>query len=73
MVNTLLLKSKMTLNEDTLETLAEYLHISRQTLYFKITNRTDFTQSEIKAIIIRYALTAEETNEIFFGDVDECE
>ena len=67
MVNSKLLKSKMILHDDTVETLAEALDISRQTLSSKINNKTDFWQSEIKFFVKRYELTPEEMNEIFFN------
>jgi hypothetical protein len=71
MVNANLLKSKIVLHGDTLASLAEHLGIARQTLTSKMSGTTDFTQSEIKQIILKYDLTLEETNEIFFGESDE--
>lgn len=63
-----LIRSKMALWGDTNGTLAEYLGISRQRLSAKIneTYGAEFTQKEIKKIKIRYALTSEEIDEIFF-------
>lgn len=61
----------MALFDDNLITLADHLGISRQTLTLKVDNKSDFTQSEIKKIIIRYKLTPEETEQIFFGDENE--
>ena len=61
----------MALFNDNLTTLADHLSISRQTLTLKLDNKSDFTQSEIKKIVIRYNLTPEETEQIFFGDEDE--
>ena len=68
-LNKNLLKSVMVLHDDTQERLAEYLNISSGTLSLKIneTNGAEFTQGEIKKIIERYDLTAEETDKIFFN------
>ena len=63
--------SKMALFNDTVSSLAEYLGISRQTLTLKLDNKSDFTQSEIKKIVIKYNLTPDEMDQIFFGDEDE--
>ena len=68
MVKRNLFNSKMALYNDNLTTLADHLGISRQTLTLKLDNKSDFTQSEIKKIVIRYNLTPEEMDEIFFGD-----
>ena len=59
--------SKMALYGDTIESLAEYLEISRQTLSWKIQGKTEFKRDEIDKIITRYELTPEETHEIFFS------
>ena len=72
MVKTLnknMLKSVMVLHGDIQETLAEYLGISATTLSLKMneTNGAEFTQGEIKKIILRYDLTAEQTMKIFFS------
>lgn len=71
MVNANLLKSKIVLHGETMATLADYLGISRQTLTLKMSGANDFTQSEIKQIILKYDLTLEETNAIFFGESNE--
>ena len=68
MVKRNLFNSKMALYNDNLTTLADHLGISRQTLTLKLDNKSDFTQSEIKKIVIRYNLTPEEMDEIFFGN-----
>lgn len=70
MINANLLKSKIVLHGENLSILADYLGITRQTLTSKVSGVTDFTQSEIKQIILRYDLTLEETNAIFFGESD---
>lgn len=67
MVNSKLLKSKMVLHDDTMETLTAALGISKPSLSAKINNKSDFKQSEIKFFIERYELTAEEVLEIFFN------
>ena len=59
--------SKMALFEDNIETLAEYLGITRQTLSSKIEGTSEFKRDEIDKIITRYKLTPEETHEIFFS------
>lgn len=66
MVNENLLKSKIVLFGDTLSDLADYIGITRQTLTMKISGVTSFTQPEIKRIIMKYDLTPEETETIFF-------
>lgn len=62
------LVSKMKLYGDTQESLAEAIGISVQRLNAKInqTGGAEFTMSEIRAIKIRYNLTSEEVDEIFF-------
>lgn len=67
MIDSNLLRSKMVLFDDTNESLAEALNISRQTMSAKITGKTDFKQSEIKVIVERYKLTPEETEQTFFN------
>ena len=68
-MNKNMLKSVMVLHGDIQETLAEYLGISATTLSLKMneTNGAEFTQGEIKKIILRYDLTAEQTMKIFFS------
>ena len=68
-MNTTLLKSIIVANNDTQVKLAEYLGIQTSTLSFKITGKTDFTQSEIRMIIVRYNLTPQQVLEIFFNQV----
>ena len=63
-----LLKIKMLEYGDTMDTLAEFLGISRQSLCNKINERgTEFRQGEIAKIKERYHLTAEEVEAIFFA------
>lgn len=57
----------MALYEDSLETLAKHLGVTRQTLSQKIDGTTEFKRNEIEKIIVRYELTPEETREIFFS------
>lgn len=61
--------SKMKLFGDTQCTLAKALDLSISRLNAKIneTDGAEFTQSEITAIKIRYHLTAEEVDLIFFS------
>lgn len=62
--------SVMKLHGDTQESLAEAIGISVQRLNAKInsTGGAEFTMSEIRAIKIRYNLTSQEVDEIFFCD-----
>lgn len=59
--------SKMVLYGDSLETVAKYLGISRQTLDMKLSGGSEFKQDEIKKLIARWNLTPEEVTEIFFN------
>lgn len=64
------LRSAMVRHGDTNASLAEYLGISPQSVSDKINERnTEFKQGEIAKIKMRYNLTAEEVNSIFFADV----
>lgn len=67
-MNSKLLRSKMVLHGDTNAKMAEVLNISAQRFSAKLneTNGAEFTQSEIEKIKIRYNLTPEEVNAIFF-------
>lgn len=66
-MNTNLLKAKMKLNEDTQQELADYLGIVISTVSFKISGKQPFNADEIRKIKVRYNLTAEEIDEIFFN------
>lgn len=66
-MNSNILKSKIKLNEDTQEGLAEYLGITNSTLSFKINGKADFLRSEIQLIKQRYKLTPQEIDQIFFS------
>lgn len=61
-----LFEAKMKEYGDTGETLAPALNITPTTLSRKKNGLADFTQSEIMHIIIRYNLTADEVERIFF-------
>lgn len=68
-MNKALLRSVMALHGDTNKDLADYLGISEQSLSKKINeNDTEFKQGEIKRIKIRYNLTADQIDLIFFAD-----
>ena len=68
-MNKALLRSVMALYGDTSKNLAEYLGISEQILSKKINeNGTEFKQGEIKRIKIRYNLTADQVDLIFFAE-----
>jgi CO dehydrogenase nickel-insertion accessory protein CooC1 len=67
-MNKALLRSVMVLHNDTDQTLADYLGISKKSVNDKINeNRTEFKQSEIAAIKRRYSLTDEQVSDIFFS------
>ena len=61
------LRAHMARHGDTNQTLAEYLGISNATCSEKINGKRDFSQTEIKHIKIRYQLTSEELDYIFFA------
>ena len=63
-----LLRSIIVLHQDTYETLAEYLQISKRSLISKINETgTEFKQSEISKIKKKYDLNDEEVISIFFS------
>lgn len=64
-MNAAKLRSIMTLNDDGIESLADYLDITRQTLSNKIAGRTDFTRHEMIKIKQRYQMSNEEFVETF--------
>lgn len=66
-MNKALLESKMKLFGDTGGSLAEYLDISRTTFSSKINGKADFTQKEITLIKVKYDLSADEVDGIFFA------
>lgn len=68
-MNKALLRSIMALYGDTSKDLADYLCISEQSLSNKINeNNTEFKQGEIKRIKVRYNLTADQVDLIFFAE-----
>ena len=68
-MNKELLRSVMVLHGDTNKTLADYLGISEQSVSNKINeNGTEFWQGEIGRIKVRYNLTSEQVDLIFFAD-----
>lgn len=68
-MNKALLRSIMALHGDTNKDLANYLGISEQILSKKINeNGTEFKQGEMKRIKIRYNLTADQLDLIFFAE-----
>lgn len=67
-MNKALLRSVMVLYDDTDQSLADYLGISKKSVNDKINeNKTEFKQSEIAAIKKRYSLTDEQVVDIFFN------
>lgn len=68
-MNKALLRSIMTLYGDTNKDLADYLGISEQSLSNKINeNGTEFKQGEMKRIKVRYNLTNDQVDLIFFAE-----
>ncbi len=69
-MNKLSLESIMKKFGDTQSSLAEYLGITRTSINKKINekNGSSFTQPEMKAIIDKYSLSADDINEIFFAN-----
>lgn len=64
-----LLRSVMILHGDTNKSLAAYLGISEQSLSAKINEKgTEFKKSEILKIKVRYNLTREQVDLIFFTE-----
>lgn len=61
----------MALFEDSIDDLADYLKISRQTLMMKIENKSQFKNDEIKKITKRYKLTPDEVYKIFLSEEEE--
>lgn len=63
------LRVEMIRHDDTSETLAEALGITRQTLSRKINGEgADFTKKDMDIIIERYSLSGERFAEIFFAN-----
>ena len=68
-MNKELLRSVMVLHGDTNKTLANYLGISEQSLCNKINeNGTEFKKGEIMKIKVRYNLTCDQIDRIFFAE-----
>ena len=64
-----LLRSIMVLHGDTNKDLADYLGITEQSVSNKINeNGTEFKQGEIKRIRIRYYLSSDQIDDIFFAE-----
>lgn len=63
------LRSIMVLHGDTNKDLADYLGISEQSVSNKINeNGTEFKQGEIARIKMKYNLSCEQIDNIFFAD-----
>lgn len=65
-----LFNSRRILYGDSMEDLANYLGIARQSLYLKVSGEFDFKQDEMFKIKERYNLTDKEFVEIFKKDGD---
>lgn len=63
------LKSVMVKYGDRQEDLAAYLGISERGLSDKINGKADFWRAEIEAIALRYKLSAEDVQRIFFAKI----
>lgn len=61
------LKAKMIINNDTGIILAKALGISETTLSAKLNGKAEFTRSEMEKIKLRYRLSADEIDSIFFN------
>jgi hypothetical protein len=74
-MNAKLFRSVMVLNDDTNASLAKFLGITEQSVSNKINeNGTEFKQSEIARIKVRYNLDADMIDRIFFAnDVSELD
>ena len=66
-MNINLFKSKMKLHEDTQVELAKGLEMAISSLSYKINGKTPFNANEIKKVKVRYNLTPDEVDEIFFN------
>ena len=62
------LREQMDIYGDTLESLANYLNITYQTLSKKMNGHVDFTRTEILKIKQRYNLSAGQVDNIFFSN-----
>jgi predicted transcriptional regulator len=68
-MNKELLRSIMVLHGDTNKDLADYLGITEQSVSNKINeNGTEFKVGEMRLIRIRYNLTSDQVDRIFFAD-----
>lgn len=62
------LKEQIEKNNDTMELLSEYLGITYQTMSKKMNKHAEFTRTEMLKIKVRYNLTAEQMDHIFFSE-----
>ena len=68
-MNSALLRSVMALHGDTIKDLAQYLGKTEQIVSKKIKEKgAEFKQGEIRKIKLRYNLTCEQVDLIFFTD-----
>lgn len=69
-----MLQYKMNLyGDNTMNSLADYLGIARQTLSRKLNGEVDFTQTEMSMLKIRYNMTDEEFSQIFTKEIEKDE
>ena len=54
---------------DTVREVAAYLHITPEVMSRKLNGKSQWKQNEIKLLILRYHLSADEAMEIFFDIV----
>lgn len=64
-----LLKSIMVANGDTANELAEYLKISSNSMSGRMNGKIPFKPNEIAAIIVRYGLSSDVMERIFFDQL----
>lgn len=60
----------MALFNDSIESLADYLEISRQTLSEKRDGKSEFKRDEIAKLMVKWNLTPEEVVDIFLSEGD---
>jgi hypothetical protein len=71
-MNVNLLRAKMALKGDfTWTALADFLGLSRASLTGRLADEIDWTVPEIRKIVIKYDLSAEETCKIFGFKIDD--
>lgn len=70
-MNKAMLRSKMILNSDTYQTLADEMKMDKATFSNKINNKANFSKAEMQFIKDKYNLNAKEFVEMFFTSEKE--